>query len=113
MLNSDRSSAEAFTGTPHQTTTRDSAAYKCIGKYVSLKRKQSGRVPRPPNAFILFRSETQPKLVEKHKGTGKSSRDFSAMVGQMWREESPETRKRFSEMAAERLAQHRSRYPKY
>ncbi|KAI8613197.1 hypothetical protein BC830DRAFT_1193280 [Chytriomyces sp. MP71] len=113
MLNGDRHSVEALIGKPLRKANSDSASYECVAKDVSRKRKDGGRVPRPPNAFILYRSETQPKLVEKYKGTGKSSRDFSAMVGQMWREESPETRKRFSEMAAERLAQHRSRYPKY
>ncbi|KAJ3267301.1 hypothetical protein HDU77_000014 [Chytriomyces hyalinus] len=72
-----------------------------------------GRVPRPPNAFILYRKDTQPRLVLEYKGKGRSSRDFSSMVGQMWKSESPVIKAYYQSMAKDRLAEHRRLYPDY
>ncbi|TPX76682.1 hypothetical protein CcCBS67573_g02045 [Chytriomyces confervae] len=72
-----------------------------------------GRVPRPPNAFILYRKDTQPRLVLEYKGKGRSSRDFSSMVGQMWQNESPVIKAYYQSMAKDRLAEHRRLYPDY
>ncbi|KAI8839509.1 hypothetical protein BJ741DRAFT_94423 [Chytriomyces cf. hyalinus JEL632] len=79
----------------------------------AVSEQADGRVPRPPNAFILYRKDTQPRLVLEYKGKGRSSRDFSSMVGQMWKSESPVIKAYYQSMAKDRLAEHRRLYPDY
>ncbi|KAJ3234642.1 hypothetical protein HDU81_001297 [Chytriomyces hyalinus] len=79
----------------------------------AVSEQLDGRVPRPPNAFILYRKDTQPRLVLEYKGKGRSSRDFSSMVGQMWKNESPVIKAYYQSMAKDRLAEHRRLYPDY
>ncbi|KAJ3139750.1 hypothetical protein HK100_011161 [Physocladia obscura] len=71
------------------------------------------RVPRPPNAFILYRNEQQPKLVEENKGRSMSSRDFSAMVGQQWRNLPASIKAIYQSKAKDLMRQHKNLYPEY
>ncbi|KAI8617903.1 hypothetical protein BC830DRAFT_55488 [Chytriomyces sp. MP71] len=77
------------------------------------KKPAGDRVLRPPNAFILYRSEMQPKLVAENKGGGRSSRDWSGIVGQMWKNEDPVVKAKYHEMARSRLLEHKQKYPDY
>ncbi|KAJ3121389.1 hypothetical protein HK100_012401, partial [Physocladia obscura] len=82
-------------------------------KKTHKKKGREGVIPRPPNAFILYRSFKQPALVAECKGEGKSSRDFSQRIGVMWADETPAVRSHFQALAAERMKQHRIAYPEY
>ncbi|KAI8608966.1 high mobility group box domain-containing protein, partial [Chytriomyces sp. MP71] len=77
------------------------------------KAEKEAKIPRPPNAFILFRSDTQPTLVDSFRGAGKSSRDYSASIAKMWAEATPEVKQKYNDLAAEKMYQHRQRYPDY
>ncbi|KAJ3029015.1 UNVERIFIED_CONTAM: hypothetical protein HDU68_000311 [Siphonaria sp. JEL0065] len=71
------------------------------------------KIPRPPNAFILYRNVHQPLLVASHKGQGMSSRDFSSMIGEQWRNEDPRIKQKFQNDAKTRMLEHRDKYPNY
>ncbi|KAJ3348247.1 hypothetical protein HDU83_001434 [Entophlyctis luteolus] len=68
---------------------------------------------RPPNAFILFRNEHQPRIVEAHKGRGMSSRDFSFMIGQLWRALPDDQKQCYQDEAARRMLIHKQMFPDY
>ncbi|KAK0191034.1 hypothetical protein F5146DRAFT_1137838 [Armillaria mellea] len=72
------------------------------------------KISRPPNAFILFRSDILKKLREKdpkHK-TGKQ-RFLSQVAGEAWRRTTPEERQVFNKLAEEARADHLKKYPNY
>ncbi|KAJ3062674.1 hypothetical protein HDU98_001465, partial [Podochytrium sp. JEL0797] len=67
-----------------QTPTSSPAAAPTQNTAISHKKthtpaKDPKVIPRPSNAFILYRNDHQPLLVERHRGQGMSSRDFSKM----------------------------------
>ncbi|KAJ3387164.1 Transcription factor Sox-2 [Entophlyctis sp. JEL0112] len=74
---------------------------------------RTARIPRPPNAFILYRSHKQPELVACAKGQGKSSRDFSRILGDMWAAEDPTVRLYYQALAADCMKRHREMYPAF
>lgn len=67
--------------------------------------------PRPPNAFILYRSEQLKELKKKGSTAGISQSLISKMIGGMWREESPDVRKWFVQRADEKKVEHLATYP--
>ncbi|KAK0490940.1 hypothetical protein IW261DRAFT_1413365 [Armillaria novae-zelandiae] len=72
------------------------------------------KIPRPPNAFILFRSDILKKLREKDpkNKTGKQ-RFLSQVAGEAWRRITPEERQAFNNLAEEARADHLKKYPNY
>ncbi|KAK0486878.1 hypothetical protein EDD18DRAFT_651982 [Armillaria luteobubalina] len=72
------------------------------------------KIPRPPNAFILFRSDILKKLREKDpkNKTGKQ-RFLSQVAGEAWRRTTPEERQAFNNLAEEARADHLKKYPNY
>ncbi|KAI8616004.1 high mobility group box domain-containing protein, partial [Chytriomyces sp. MP71] len=86
---------------------------KIVGQGMAppTKKPSENRVLRPPNAFILYRSEMHPKLAAENKG--RSSRDWSGIVGQMWKSEDPAVKAKYHEMARGRLLEHKQKYPDY
>lgn len=79
------------------------------------------KIPRPPNAFILYRSnkmrelarqETQPRF-----DTGLSKLDYqrqlSKRIGELWRNETPQVKATFYEKASQAAQEHALRYPDY
>lgn len=72
------------------------------------------KIPRPPNAFILFRSDILKKIREKDpkNKTGKQ-RFLSRVAGEAWRRITPEERQAFNKLAEEARADHLKKYPNY
>ncbi|PBL02461.1 hypothetical protein ARMGADRAFT_255701 [Armillaria gallica] len=72
------------------------------------------KIPRPPNAFILFRSDILKKIREKDpkNKTGKQ-RFLSRVAGEAWRRTIPEERQAFNKLAEEARADHLKKYPNY
>ncbi|KAJ7744503.1 hypothetical protein DFH07DRAFT_25304 [Mycena maculata] len=73
---------------------------------------KSKRIPRPPNAFILYRSNLLqqghiPDTVECRQHT------FSRVAGQCWNLLTPAQKKEWQQLAEERAAIHRLEYPDY
>ncbi|SPO24628.1 related to HMG-box protein Hmg3 [Ustilago trichophora] len=79
------------------------------------------KIPRPPNAFILYRSDKMREL-KKNKphsdmGTGLDKLDYqrklSSTIGELWRNESEEVKAIFYEKAKQAAREHQERYPEY
>ncbi|KAF8144122.1 high mobility group box domain-containing protein, partial [Mycena galopus ATCC 62051] len=67
-------------------------------------------IPRPPNAFILFRSsfirsQNVPGRVEGNHST------LSKIIGKLWHALPPSERARWEDKARAAQAEHRRRYP--
>ncbi|KAJ7498982.1 hypothetical protein FB451DRAFT_19103 [Mycena latifolia] len=78
----------------------------------SSSKSKSRRIPRPPNAFILYRSSllnkgTIPQDVERRQQT------LSRIAGQCWNLLAPEEKTHWQTLAKERAAQHLVNYPDY
>ncbi|KAI0065932.1 hypothetical protein BV25DRAFT_1789169, partial [Artomyces pyxidatus] len=69
-------------------------------------------IPRPPNAFMLFRSHMLnskqiPKDVERRQ------QHLSRVAGECWNMLPPEEKKKWQAEAARVLAEHKAKYPSY
>ncbi|TFK25502.1 hypothetical protein FA15DRAFT_755736 [Coprinopsis marcescibilis] len=70
--------------------------------------------PRPPNAWILYRSDKLKQLPEPAKGEPKRAQaDVSRLISTMWRNESDATRAYYEQLADLRKAEHSLMYPGY
>lgn len=73
---------------------------------------EGDHIPRPPNAFILFRSSWWKKH-ECLPGHETNHREISRMAGRAWKSLSYEEKKPYIELAGVRKHEHRMRYPGY
>lgn len=74
------------------------------------KKRDAGHIPRPPNAFILFRSsfiksESVPGNIEGNHST------LSKIIGIVWKTLPPAERQLWEKRAVQAQAEHRARYP--
>ncbi|KAJ7071557.1 high mobility group box domain-containing protein [Mycena amicta] len=69
-----------------------------------------GHIPRPPNAFILFRSENAHKIP---KAVTKDQKRISRSIGELWRELSEPERAFWQQRAEEAKREHAARHPNY
>ncbi|OQV10181.1 hypothetical protein CLAIMM_14216 [Cladophialophora immunda] len=79
-------------------------------KSIRLPGKKS-KVPRPPNAFILYRAKHHPTL--KDVKPALSNNEISVILGKRWREESEQVRAQFKELADNIKVQHAAENPGY
>ncbi|PWN91421.1 hypothetical protein FA10DRAFT_284355 [Acaromyces ingoldii] len=82
-------------------------------------------VPRPPNSWILYRADKHREVREaqlkaaKEAGNGdtqvkaRSQAEISQMIAEWWRNEVPETKKLYEEMAEMRKRLHLAAHPNY
>ncbi|KAI0078481.1 HMG-box, partial [Panus rudis PR-1116 ss-1] len=76
------------------------------------KKKQPDHIPRPPNAFMIFRSQYW--QLEKLKSSAeRDHREISRMAGIMWKAMSPAERAPFKQKADEVKRRHMLLYPDY
>lgn len=74
------------------------------------KKRDASYIPRPPNAFILYRSS----FIRSQQITGKvegNHSNLSKIIGMCWKALSREDRKAWEEKAVTAQAEHRKRYP--
>ncbi|CCF59315.1 hypothetical protein KAFR_0G02830 [Kazachstania africana CBS 2517] len=91
------------------------------GKRCACKKSHSfpQHIPRPRNAFILFRQHLHPSLFPKDKellttqGSFKTNSDVSREIGQRWRQLSDEEKKYWQALAQKEKEEHRKKYPDY
>ncbi|QRV96613.1 HMG (high mobility group) box protein [Ceratobasidium sp. AG-Ba] len=70
--------------------------------------------PRPPNAWILYRSDKLRELASNQPpGPRKPQAEISKIISQMWSSEGPETKGRYEARAEEKKAEHAALYPDY
>lgn len=82
-------------------------------------KSESRYIPRPRNAFILFRQHLHQSLFSKHKaalhslGSFKNNSLVSREIGKRWKALSPEEKKYWQDLANTEKALHRQKYPDY
>ncbi|KIK09377.1 hypothetical protein K443DRAFT_1017 [Laccaria amethystina LaAM-08-1] len=70
--------------------------------------------PRPPNAWIIYRSEKTKLITSGASGQPPPAQGVvSKMISTMWKAEPPETRAIYERRADEKKAEHQKQYPGY
>ncbi|KAJ4259639.1 hypothetical protein NW762_007569 [Fusarium torreyae] len=69
------------------------------------------KIPRPPNAYILYRKERH-QLV-KQNNPGITNNEISQVLGKCWNMETREVRARYKQKADQLKEEHRQMYPDY
>nr|QQL94640.1 MAT1-2-1 protein [Morchella sp. Mes-6] len=77
----------------------------------TIKKHVPEHVPRPMNAFIIYRNAEMKAVREKYPGIGNN--DVSRIVGQRWRELDPKIREHYKELAANSAREHQVKHPGY
>ncbi|KAJ3557590.1 hypothetical protein NM688_g1393 [Phlebia brevispora] len=76
------------------------------------KRRSQGYIPRPPNAFMLFRADFVrqkhvPGSIETNHGS------LSKIIGNIWTNLPPEQKEPWNKLAKKKKAEHKQMYPNY
>ncbi|KAK4706151.1 hypothetical protein P7C70_g39, partial [Phenoliferia sp. Uapishka_3] len=74
-------------------------------------KRAEGYTPRPPNAWILYRSQQIRNLKQDPDLAKKPQSEISKVIGQMWRTESDEVRQWYEHQAEIKKAEHKDMYP--
>ncbi|QSS53977.1 HMG box protein [Histoplasma capsulatum var. duboisii H88] len=69
------------------------------------------KIPRPPNAFILYRQHHHPLVKATHPDF--HNNEISVLLGKKWKAESAETKAHFKSLADEIKVQHAKDHPDY
>ncbi|KAA8648750.1 hypothetical protein EYZ11_011760 [Aspergillus tanneri] len=69
------------------------------------------KIPRPRNAFILYRQHYQAAVVAQNPGL--ANPDISKIIGEQWRKLPQETKDEWKALAEEEKARHQQQYPEY
>ncbi|KAK8006680.1 hypothetical protein PG991_012977 [Apiospora marii] len=69
------------------------------------------KVPRPRNAFILYRQHYQAIVAAKNPGL--ANPDISKLIGEQWREQPEEVKNSWKRLAEEEKVRHQRQYPDY
>ncbi|KAL4922173.1 hypothetical protein BDW62DRAFT_197408 [Aspergillus aurantiobrunneus] len=72
---------------------------------------KSTKIPRPPNAFILYRQHHHPRVKEAYPHL--SNNEISVIIGKQWRAEPEETKLHFKSLAEEFKKKHAEEHPDY
>ncbi|KZT22099.1 hypothetical protein NEOLEDRAFT_1181163 [Neolentinus lepideus HHB14362 ss-1] len=103
----------ATSSSPPNAYSAFSSPVPTIGKPTSHARKRKpGHIPRPPNAFMIFRSDFCATRVVTEK-IERDHRHISRIAGFVWNKMSDEERKPFVTKAREVKEQHAKYYPDY
>ncbi|KAJ2812544.1 hypothetical protein H4S07_001325 [Coemansia furcata] len=68
------------------------------------------KIKRPPNSFMIYRSERHNELVKEYKGGNKV---ISGIIAKEWHSMGREAKKRYEDMAAVKKREHELLYPNY
>ncbi|EUC31712.1 hypothetical protein COCCADRAFT_38231 [Bipolaris zeicola 26-R-13] len=69
------------------------------------------KIPRPRNAFILYRQHHQQAIIARNPGL--NNPDISKIIGEQWKTEPEERKKIWQDLAQEEKARHQEQYPDY
>ncbi|KAI1926311.1 hypothetical protein LOZ65_002542 [Ophidiomyces ophidiicola] len=72
---------------------------------------KSAKVPRPPNAFILYRQHHHPLIKAAHPEY--HNNDISILLGKKWKSETAEVKAHFKTLAADIKRKHAEDHPDY
>ncbi|XP_067000729.2 uncharacterized protein [Anabrus simplex] len=74
-------------------------------------RKRTGKIPRPPNAFMIFANEWRRKLAFQHPT--ESNKEISVRLGVMWKNLSSDTKESYYTASRQADEEHKRKYPGY
>ncbi|KAI1780662.1 hypothetical protein F4818DRAFT_451067 [Hypoxylon cercidicola] len=69
------------------------------------------KVPRPRNAFILYRQHYQGQVAARHPGL--ANPEISKLIGEQWREQPEDVKDSWKRLAEEEKIRHQRQYPDY
>jgi hypothetical protein len=93
------------------TLTKDHPATPTLFK--ARPKSLPTRPPRPPNAFMLFRSDFWATEKQKAIPIGRDHRDISRIAGHCWNNLDHAGRARYQKLAEEAKQRHMLQYPEY
>ncbi|KAI1381334.1 hypothetical protein F4677DRAFT_452291 [Hypoxylon crocopeplum] len=91
-------------------TTAKSSASEAPRELICLCTK-APKVPRPRNAFILYRQHYQGQVAARHPGL--ANPEISKLIGEQWREQPEEIKNNWKRLAEEEKIRHQRQYPDY
>jgi len=93
--------------TPPSTTSAGSAEFS---NHVCLCLPEP-KIPRPRNAFILYRQHHQQAIIARNPGL--NNPDISKIIGEQWKALSDEHKRVWQDLAQEEKVRHHEQYPDY
>ncbi|KAI8960855.1 hypothetical protein F5Y11DRAFT_249528 [Daldinia sp. FL1419] len=81
-----------------------------LGELICLCTK-APKVPRPRNAFILYRQHYQGQVAARNPGL--ANPEISKLIGEQWREQPEEVKNNWKRLAEEEKIRHQRQYPDY
>ncbi|KAJ5138806.1 uncharacterized protein N7515_003654 [Penicillium bovifimosum] len=100
---SDRSSSSSA-GSTSPIKTKEHAMQFCLCQ-------PDPKIPRPRNAFILYRQHYQAMVVAHNPGL--ANPEISKIIGEQWRSLSDDDKSKWKALAEEEKARHQQQYPDY
>ncbi|KAF9549701.1 hypothetical protein CPC08DRAFT_769020 [Agrocybe pediades] len=76
-------------------------------------KSEEGHIPRPPNSFIIFRSEYGPFYREMYQDRRVTNKQISRAAGAVWNQLSMAKRQPWEKKAMEAKEAHKAQYPDY
>ncbi|KKZ67996.1 hypothetical protein EMCG_06337 [[Emmonsia] crescens] len=107
LITSDaaRQERSASSSSSKSTSSKDSSSLQfCLCQ-------PAPKIPRPRNAFILFRQHFQASVVAQNPGL--ANPEISKIIGQKWRSLLVELKQGWKNLAEEEKARHQQQYPDY
>ncbi|KAF2464942.1 uncharacterized protein BDR25DRAFT_241442 [Lindgomyces ingoldianus] len=86
------------------TDSRDLSGHVCLCQL-------EPKIPRPRNAFILYRQHHQHAIVARNPGL--ANPEISKIIGEQWKAENEDQKKVWQDLAQEEKARHHEQYPNY
>ncbi|KAI7062743.1 hypothetical protein KC327_g13263 [Hortaea werneckii] len=87
-----------------RASSGDSTAHVCICQ-------PDPKIPRPRNAFILYRQHHQAQVVAQNPGL--ANPEISKIIGEQWQNQPPEIKNKWKALAEEEKLRHQQQYPTY
>ncbi|KAH8730491.1 hypothetical protein GQ44DRAFT_606489 [Phaeosphaeriaceae sp. PMI808] len=69
------------------------------------------KIPRPRNAFILYRQHHQQAIIARNPGLNNS--EISKIIGEQWKAEAENLKKGWQDLAEDEKVRHQEQYPDY
>ncbi|KAH9826946.1 high-mobility group non-histone chromatin protein [Teratosphaeria destructans] len=69
------------------------------------------KIPRPRNAFILYRQHHQAQVVAQNPGL--ANPEISKIIGEQWQNQAPDVKNKWKALAEEEKLRHQQQYPTY
>ncbi|CAG8841248.1 18041_t:CDS:1, partial [Gigaspora margarita] len=90
--------------------TINAPTLNCSNGTTKVSKRRQIKVPRPPNAFILYRKDKQFSVMNQYN---LSNCQVSKVISQMWKDEKNEIKLYYEKLANIKKLDHMQKYPNY